>query len=371
VFLPLIGLFGANQLSLSWRARLGCCHARCGTQVMWSLHTLNGWMLRAEVTPDSLPTAPTPSEGAGEETLGGGTGGGGGGARREAKVWAEVILQRHPFQHVLASIGIPAALLGCEPVGEEDGDREGEGESDDGLGDKDDNAWIAFSLSMSSHADEPILFSASVGAKGRLFSPATGMRGDANSTRMGPVSAWRSWEVDDGGVGVGQSSDGGGARRQGQDAAAEERQGTWDIRPPDRLGQHQCGFSAVLDKTFIHGCAAPIAEDHPSPTQPGECPLSFTTLARAVASCSQREACGGVTFAPRRGVYELRAGPNARTGSSAVDGEVSWVRSSHACSGHLAVVPPQRCMTYSAPPKEHRRCGSVCVLGVCALGVCV
>ena len=65
VFLPFLGLYGANQLSVTWRARLECWSASCGPQIMWSMHTIKGWMVRAEVSPAPPPDAHTRFRGPG------------------------------------------------------------------------------------------------------------------------------------------------------------------------------------------------------------------------------------------------------------------------------------------------------------------
>ena len=296
VFLPLLGLFSADQLSVSWRARLACCQPACGTQVLWSMHTLKGWMLRAEVTPDSFGNAPGERAGDGSPGGGGQPGGGGEGASgREVsrKVWAEIILQRHPFQHVLASIGIPVTLLGCDRDGD-GGGRKGDngGGSGEGRGGtRSGSAWISFSLSMSSHRDEPVLFSASVGPKGEhsrakdeegrcseaerlpagweeYVDDASGTSGYRNAAsgetlqerpcesgramppRVGQV--WRSWAAD--------ASGGRGFERQPTVSERVARDG----RPQVEVGgpgDYHCWFSAALDKTFIHGCAPAEAGD--------------------------------------------------------------------------------------------------------------
>jgi hypothetical protein len=433
VFLPFAGLFGASQLSLTWRARLRCTSETCGTQVMWSMHTLKGWILRAEVTPQS-PVSP----GSGGEKQ---EGGDGRGSMHAAVVWVEVVMLRHPFQHVLASLHVPVVVL--ERAWHTQDTPEGGNAEEAGKL----NEWVSFSLSMSSHATEPILFAAWVdddqaqaeeggkvsrrsqrGERGHRH-PTTRAAGKSAPHSSSSNHRWSSWSSSsswsscpsdehkvtstsscrsglhnqracdehtekassehkqtsasahveeqaasqpphshEDNESEGQASEGGGGGGRGAQA------GKWhvDRKQQGRCKQQgchhdadkeeHCGYSSAMDKTFIYACAPMTAHDEAAGEASGEtlkdgqCALFSPNLAHAVAECSRRHRCGGVTFSPRRGVFELRRGPNALTGDSQVEGEVSWVKRGGKCSRHVAVIPPNRCMTYTSPPGGKRRC---------------
>lgn len=437
VFLPFAGLFGASQLSLTWRARLCCTSDTCGTQVMWSMHTLKGWILRAEVTPQS-PVSPG-SGGEKQEGAEGGEGGDGRGSMHAAVVWVEIVMQRHPFQHVLASVPVPVPVLERAWHTQdtlEGGNAEEAHEEAGRL-----KVWVSFSLSMSSDATEPILFAAWVDddqaqAEQAATDARRFQRGQCGhqhrTTRAAGMSAplssysnhrWssfsscpslqhnhehnhediscRSDERSEKGCDehtekafsehnesalLGSPHTEAAASREPVHSQANERgggggrgapAGNWhvDRKQQGRQGrckqhaghddadeQEHCGYSSAMDKTFIHACA-PMPARVKSPAEAsgealedGQCGLFSPHLADAVAECSRQHECGGVTFSPRRGVFELRRGPHALVGDSQVEGEVSWVKRGGKCSRHVAVIPPNRCMTYTSPPGGKRRC---------------
>jgi hypothetical protein len=374
VFLPLAGLFAASQLSLTWRARLGCTHHSCGTQVMWSMHTIKGWMLRAEVSPWSLPR---PGSGRGgpegaQEEEDGQTGESG----RTASVWVEVVLQRHPFTHVLASLAVPLAVLERQHDAER---KAAEHQRDNRQGTPREpvspppQRWVSFSLSMSNDANEPILFAAWVdhdkAQETQGAQDAESARHPSSSgAKPGPHSQtwpagnraplWRSWHSDAKGSSARQACEGGSRKacRAHADTAHVRREHEGHLDPGHP--QLPCAYSSALDKTFIYGCAPTTAEDAMASEveEDWHCPLAWPDLADAVLQCSQRHECGGITFSPRRGVFELRRGPQGVAGDSSADGEVSWLKRPGLCSPHVAVVPPDRCMTYSSPPSGKRTC---------------
>ena len=351
VFLPFLGLYGANQLSVTWRARLECWSASCGPQIMWSMHTIKGWMVRAEVSPAPPPDAHTRFRGPGGVATG--------------MVWAEVVMQRHPFLHVLASVGIPEGVLrlrGGVPQGRV-------------------TRWIKFVLSLSSLASEPVLFSVTVlareGDQDRVVWSSGDLRGAA-------AARW------------GEKREG-GAIEEEEDHEEEEEEEEEELREPA-----PCLYSQAMDRTFIHGCCAPLTptvvekgaqeQRHDASTplpRATDCPLYYESLSAAVVNCNRRAGCGGVTFSPRTGRFELRRSTagQVHVGQSGIEGEVSWIKQmrptsqgSHGadqpwappesgdegkssgstpaamCSGHIAVVPPERCATYSSPPQGARMC---------------
>jgi hypothetical protein len=213
--------------------------------------------------------------------------------------------------------------------------------------------WMNLSLSMSNHESEPILFTVTVndeegeGGKGR--------EGGEGGKGEGQARVWRSWEGLDASGGDGWTSVGSEGKRTGGQAEEAEKQ-----------GQVSCWYKLAKDRAFIQGCAPLTADEEQNPNkllqvlqplqplQPGGCPLASATLDKAVRECSRRHGCGGVTFSPQRGVFELRSGPHV--GDSTEAGEVSWVKAADLCWNHIAVIPPERCMTYSSPPNAARTC---------------
>jgi hypothetical protein len=82
------------------------------------------------------------------------SGSGGSGGEEADSMWVEIVLQRHPFQHVLASLAIPLAALRGGPdaslAAPGGATRERERARARGGGGGRERRWVALSLSLSS-----------------------------------------------------------------------------------------------------------------------------------------------------------------------------------------------------------------------------